>query len=384
MGKPKIWHVVALCSVLFVLLGAGSAIGIMYSWWRQTAVNAWRSQANQTQREVQRVLLENLDFVQFATRSISILNPVLPPDPTQLIRMLKAYDDASAYTIGSMGAFRRAPNTTNGKYSWQIAQGFGCPDYIYAYVDSTTPYPAFLGHCTNKTTTAINWTDTAYVGSDYGLKAEEAKIVDGILQYTYLPIFNLLTQFTLTFQTGTGGSGYFAELNLQSFSSYVANNLTGNVYIYETSGGLLVAATGPVVLNGTRVSAATSPTAFIRETYAYALANPSTVDGQTGGWRVNTARYTDTGLDWTIVIVTSDWTVYSDLYTLTGVAVGISVAVAIVCAVISAILTGSITRKEFSYLKGRMDDPEHTELNSERFFDETTNLAKGLEEYRVV
>ena len=366
--KIKIWFAVALCSTLFVLLGAGSAIGIMYSWWRQTAVNDWTLRANQTQRDVQQVMKNNLDFLRFAAASV----PIFGRDPLHLTHMFRAYDDASPYTFGSIGAIQRAPNTTNGKYSWQLALGFGCTDYIYAYADATTPYPVFLGHCVDKATGTVAWTDSAYVGNDWGLNVQEAQLVDGLLAYTFLPVFNLLNQFTLTYELGMNGTAYFAELNLQTFSSYVANNVTGNVYIYETANGALIAATvAPVVVNGTRVNAATSTAAFISETYN------KTQQGKS--WLINTARYQDVGLDWTIVIVASDWSVYADLYTLTGIAVGIAVGVAIVCALSAALVTGCLAKRETDYLYGRATDPEHTPLNTTRFFDETERVAVAIE-----
>lgn len=362
--KLKIWHTVALCSFLFILLGSGCSIGIMYSWWRQTAVNAWNKEANSTQQAVMRVLQENLDFVRFAASSVAIFNPT-GAVPAELVRMFRAYDDASPYTIGSIGMLQRAPNTTTGKYSWQLALGFGCPRYIYAYADATTPYPTFLGHCTLGE--AVNWTDSAYVGSDWGLKPEEIKLTSGTLPYTFLPIFNLLDQFTLTYETALNGTVSFAELNLATFSSYVANNVTANVYVYETtgSGGPLIAASKvEVVVNGTRALAATLP--------GY---NGTT----SSNWHTVATRYQDTGLDWTIVTYKSDWDVYSDLYYLTGIAVGVSVAVAIVIATLAAVLTGMVTRREVAYLHGRVMDPEHTPLNSDRSFEETSRLALAIE-----
>ena len=372
----KIWHALSLWTSLLLLSCAACVIGIMYSGWRQSATTSWLQVSNQTHQDVQRVMLENLDFLRFAASSVPIFTPAMPTtgyDPSELIRMFRAYDDASPYTFTSIGLLRNADNRT-GKLSWQLALGFGCSEYIYAYSDPAI-HPVFLGNCAYKNGT-VEWNRTAYSGFDWGLKPQEQVLLQaGPGAHTFLPIFNLLSQFTLTYETvvaypggGVNGSApttsvvAFAEMDLRLFSTYVANNVTvlggaGHVYIFETSttGGPLVASTLGNVANGTRIMASDPTTApAIRDTYAYAAANPSSVDASVGRWRVSTSRYQDAGLDWTVVVVVPDWNVYSTLYYLTGLSVGISILIIAVSIAISVFGIHRIVRSASQYLKDRV------------------------------
>jgi hypothetical protein len=373
----KIWHALSIWSTLLLLACAGSVIGIMYSGWRQSASTSWRVTANQTHQDVRRVMLENLDFLRFAANSVSIFTPALPAtnfDPSELIRMFRAYDDASVYTFGSIGLLRAGNSTAaTSKLSWQLALGFGCPEYIYAYSDAAIN-PVFLGNCAYKNGT-VNWNQTAYSGFDWGLKPQEQTLLGGGVggAHVFLPITNLLSQFTLTYEVVSLYAQTpvvsFAEMDLRIFSEYVANNVTvqngkGYVYIFETTtaNGPLVASTIGNVVNGSRILAAdSSMPAPIRDTYAYAAANPTASDASVNSWRVSTSRYQDTGLDWTIVVVVADWDVYSNLYYLTGLSVGISILIIVICVVISVVGIRRIVQQTLKYLMDRARDPTLTE-----------------------
>lgn len=351
-------------------------------------MDAWVASSQQAQRDITAVINDNLHFLKFAAASVPIFIPQLPLsafDPTELSRMFRAYDDASIYTFTSLGIIRKAPNTTNGKLSWQLAQGFGCTPYIYAYSDAQIN-PAFDGFCAD-VNGQYNDSNPVYMGLDWGLKPEEELLLSGHMPYTFLPIFNLLSQFTLTYEMVGWATGLlmtnttpvlgvsFAEMDLRVFSAYVANNITGNAYVMETqTTGMIASTLNNSVVNATlaRQFANTSTFPLISQTFAFALANPGgVVDGYTNGWRVTASRYQDTGLDWTVVVVIPNSQIYDGLEYSIIVASVISFGIILIAIGVIVLLNVCCIRKSFMYLARRLNGDN---AEGSHFFTEFRDL----------
>jgi|SRR5579885_471620 len=345
----------------FCLLAvSGIVLAVLITGWQNNAVENWNYIASEMQDNILQAIHDSLDFLKFASSSPPFIEPLLANlnmpnccyNPFQLARMFDVYDSESGFTFASFGmliaAQGRVANLTNpnGKLSWQIAKGFGCSDYIYAYSDASIN-PKFLGHCVDSNG-IVSWNDSAYIGGDWGLKPEEASILAGNMSYTFLPIFNLLGRFTLTheigYPTNVIGEKYaviFAEISLQTFSDFISNNVSilggkGYAYIAETQTSAMIASTyntpqGVVVdSQGNRLSALTSNYSFISDTF-------QKTGPLVGNWRINTTRYQDQGLDWTITVVVKDSDIYGNMNYRIMVAALICMAVIIIFSALNII-----------------------------------------------
>jgi hypothetical protein len=306
----------------------GIILAITVTGWQNGVVYIWDTSSDQIIQNIQQVIEQNLNFVKFASKSIYFIVPPPMPTanftPTLLIRMFDAYDGESGFNFGSFG-FLTSSGVGNQKFSWQIAKGFGCPEYIYAYSDASIN-PRFLGNCAYPNGT-VDWATLAYNGVDWGLKPEEQALV-AQRGSTFLPIFNLLGQFTLTFETSELTWPYvsFAELSLTTFTNYVATNTSQilggktRISVYETQTNLLVASNfGPVVDgNGTRIPV----TKLDSSTYI-----------------VKYATRKETGLDWTVSVGVQKSVIYGNMYYNVMVAGVCSMVVIIVC--ITCLLLGA-------------------------------------------
>jgi len=135
------------------------------------------------------------------------------------------YHQFSGYNISSLGYLTRAANTTNGKWSWQVAEFKPvCPVYGY-YLSNATIHPQFHGYCVDADKN-IDFATLAYNGVDYGLKQEEQQLLDGVISETFLPKFELLGEPTLTYEVKRNQYVSFADVNLNSLSRFVAENIT--------------------------------------------------------------------------------------------------------------------------------------------------------------
>jgi hypothetical protein len=318
----KLWLGFSLWATLCLCVCAGAIIGIMVSGWKASVRSTWTQASRQAHTNMEQALNASLGFVRFASTSVPYIVPILPPanlsgfDPAQLMRMFDAYDGESGFSFGSFGMLMRHPAGA-GKLSWQIAKGFGCSPYMYAYSDAAI-HPQFHGHCIDANGT-VDWAVRTYSGLDWGLKPQESALLAGSMPAVFLPIFQLLGQFTLTYEHAIPSAGVvgFAELDLRTFSDYIAHNVSifsgkGYAYVTESATGAMIASTIPnsvVYANGTRIVASTSAVDAIRETVDAAATSTSI-----GRWLVTQTRHTEPGLDWMLYVVVLDADVYGDLY----------------------------------------------------------------------
>jgi hypothetical protein len=272
----------------------GILMGVMVSGWKRSTGDMWNVAAAQTLDTMMEVVNATLDFVEFAASSVSQFDPSIGTQPAYLLRSFAAFNERSGYRMGSFGflAHANASRPATAKVSWQVASGYGCPTYMYAYSDDAI-HPAFYGYCGDANGT-VDFSRRAYEGVDWGLKPQEQALLNGTLKSTYLPVFDLLGAFTLTHETivepavGTAPVVTFAELDLTRLSNHIANQIMllggkGMAYIYETATGLLIASnTAFGTVNGTRFNV-----------------TQMTLDS---AWIVTRTRHVRQGLDWTVAV----------------------------------------------------------------------------------
>lgn len=338
--KCRSSFILALWVGIPLIIVSGAILGICISGWVKGVNYTWDIAVNETMNTVSEELMNHLNFVRFAAFSVPFIEPMITTrsmpfsnySPGTLIRMFDAFDGESGYTFGSFGIIMAydtfVPPASPGvftvrKVSWQVAKGFGCPDFIYAYSDASIN-PTFLGYCAQN----LNASVPAYQGTDWGLSTEDLSLLSSGGE-TFLDVFQLLGQFTLTFKTAYQmiGKPYaitFAELNLKTFSDFVSKNVSvfggvGNIYVYETRTRAMIASNRPdsVLSNGTvRLPAPNLTSGFV----SYRRFNPYT------------------GLDWTIALQATSYDVYQNLLLTTGIAGGVSAIIVVAAIVVSAIL----------------------------------------------
>ena len=237
-----------------------------------------------------------------------------------------AVDDATTWL--SIGTMQRAP-TTGKKWSWQIALGFGCSDYIYAYIDGSIA-PQFHGYCASlnrgERGYRLDTSRLAYNGTDWGFKPDEEAMLDGKFNESVLPITSLLGVFTCTYERLVYCSAddrkrhhtaekpfalVFAERSLHELDAALAalrNNDEGVSFIVERTSGLLIAAS---VANqtqnakGERVAASNARDATIVKAMALVVAakNATVAADFNGELLVSVERFAPVrGVDWLLVV----------------------------------------------------------------------------------
>lgn len=368
----KLWAGFSIWTTIAICICTGISIGVLVSGWKASAITMWTATASQIERNVKQTIEEHLSRVQFAANFVPISTA------SDLLDYYGSYDISSGYRFGSMGYLTRGNSSSNAKLSWQIAKYFVCPIYGYFYSNATIN-PNFYGYCANQT--QIDYSIQSYSGFDWGLKPEEVSLIDGTLQSTFLPIFNLLGQFTLTYETRRISNGIpyasFAELDLGTFTSYVASNVSvfngkGYAYVVETDNGQMIASTIPqtVTFNETRLTAPQSPSSIIRDTY-------KSSDDST--WLISTFDSSRTGFEWTTYVVIERSKVYGDLYYSVMIA-------AIICMCVALIVIGLTflgvwlwitkpVRTIVKRLKGEHLDHAYTPISD---FDEITKLSSNV------
>lgn len=325
----------------------GCVIGIMITGWQNSVTNTWNIASIQTQNNIMQAMNASIDHVKFASRSIPFIEPLISEqnipdadyDPNRIVRSLDAFNTASGYQLGSFGMLMGKDGAPDAKLSWQIAIGFGCDSdphegEIYAFSDLSI-HPRFIGYCVFKNET-IDTSFLAYDAFDWGLKPEEKAILNGDIEETFI-LVSLLGQFTLTYEIGypnyVAGPKYavtFAELNLQTFSDYLAQDITimdgkGYAYVFETTTGAMIASTIPdtvVMPNGTRFLTHSSPNEVIANTHEF--------DSISSDWLVTHANRVEPGIDWTVVVAVRSSDVYGDMYYSILVASMVSLTILIV------------------------------------------------------
>lgn len=322
----KYWVAFSFGISLMLIACASITIGVMADGWQKSADAMWSFSSSQIQENLRNVIHDMLSFLKFSASSVPYFTPSLytksvPPsgfDPTLLIRMYDTFNRNSGFNFNSFGFLRRINSTSNAKESYQIAKFYLCPNVIWAYSDPSIN-PEFVGYCVDEND-SFNSSKKDYEGFDWGLKPNEAAILDGKLQSSFLPLFNLLGNFTLTYEMSwkAGYAVTFAEMDVTLLSRYVSNlsilGGKGIIHIYENPDGLMVASTdGKVVYpNGTRYRFQEAPNS---------------------DYIVNKQIYVDTGINWTIQISILQRDIYGDMRYFLGVSIGISFAV-LVCFVI--------------------------------------------------
>lgn len=315
---------ISLMSGVALVILYAILMGVMVSGWRNSAYEIWSITSIQTRDTMMEVVNATLDFVQFAARSVPQMDQALGNkmigdsgyDPTQLLRNFAAFNELSGYRFGSFGFLMHAKPSlpSNAKVSWQIASGFGCPTYMYAFSDNSIN-PAFYGYCGQSNGT-VDFSQRAYTGFDWGLKPQEQELLDGTLGSpgVFLLVFDLLGAFTLTYELIYDSYAVtFAELDLTTLSNHISSqieifNNKSVAYIYETNSGALIASNVPGSLfdeNNTRYTIDTVPVVPIRET----------AKGTNAAWLTVSTRRTEPGLNWTIVVGVQESYVYNNMNT---------------------------------------------------------------------
>jgi len=211
-------------------------------------------------------------------------------DPSILIALQNAYGVSLDTTLQSVGVISAAKFSNNGtendanKESWELARGFGCPEYIYAYTDVSL---GFYGYCAWSNYT-LDYSYLAYNGSDYGLTQEERSLMRGDVPALFLKIFNLLGHFSLTYERSyrcaqAAIPAYaltFAEKGLDQLDMSMQQiSPTVRAFVVEAASGLLVTTSvlGQTIIlstdnqTATRVSAVNATDRMIREAAQYVL-----------------------------------------------------------------------------------------------------------------
>jgi uncharacterized membrane protein len=347
-GQKNMKLVVGVCllSGLALVVLYGIVMGVMVTGWQHSVDDLWTVAAEQTRTAMMQVVNDTLSFTQFVAESVPQLDHILRNnsnhDPTALLRAFAAFNQFSGYQLSSMGFLQHAtpPRPASAKVSWQIARGFGCPSYMYAYSDDLIN-PQFVGYC-GEANGFVNYTNPpAYVGADWGLKPQEIALLNGSAGSTglFLPVFDLLGAFTLTYETvyPPPRSGLvpwavtFAELDLTMLCDYIHTHirlLDGKAFafIYETQSGAMIASTINGTLfasNRTRYTVYNNPNEWIRQT----------ADGAEPGWLVTLTQRTEPGLNWTVIVAASESNVKGNIQT--GIVVG---SVACLCVLIALVL----------------------------------------------
>lgn len=248
-----------------------------------------------------------------------------------LLRALTALPDPPGSSAAwlSLGLMQRASaqlepadNVTT-KWSWQMALGFGCPEYIYAYIDAQTE-PAFLGFCARLTTnnTLQLSKEVAYNGTDWGFTdLERDMLFDAKYDESFVPVKSLLGTLEFSYRRLVRcdkkpyalvfTSRSVAQLDVALSAQRAGND--GVAFVIERTTGLLIAAS---VANQThtpgtdkRVAALNATDARIRTAaqyltriggeYARAMHSPEIDDKM---YVTSTLYAPVRGVDWLLVV----------------------------------------------------------------------------------
>jgi hypothetical protein len=329
-------------------------------------------------------------------------------NPERLIRLITALSTDDTRQLSSVGIIMQAPNTTNGKSSWQVAKGYGCPVYMYAYAEPAS-YPNFTGYCVSDDAN-VPFTPTTvpptYQGVDWGLTSEEYNLV--VLKQgaqIYKPIFALIDYLTLSTEVAVlcQNSSYgavFAEQKLSQLSdalNFVTNatKTPGDenvLFIMERSSGQLVAASVPAqtqrpdpnsAFGALRVTATAASDARIRAIAQATRTCGSTVT--TDDWWIVTSQYqtgnvsAQVGLDWCIVSAVPYHSFTKALRDISGMALGTGFAIIFVMVLAGAV--GSywyVTRRIKFYTGKRVGGDDDTDQEPLLEFAEVAQIRHAL------
>lgn len=276
-------------------------------------------------------------------------------DPERLVKLFNSLSTDPTRELSSIGIIRYDSGTPDGKISWELASGFGCPEYIYGF-DDPASYPAYLGYCTF-TNSTVDWARVAYNGTDWGLKAQERYLLISnttIGTVIHLPIFALLDQLTLTVEQSVGCLGgvygaVFAEQSLSQTDEALATMTTSSIlpgavaFIVELSSGYLVSSSIPNQTqipdptspgNALRVLANSTPSPDIQTIYSSYLTGAQPAD-----WWVLGENYISEDLQWVLVVGLPATGFVQAIRGISGLAIGVGLGIIVVMLVLAVLFT---------------------------------------------
>lgn len=301
MFRIKALIFVGLLVTLIFFINAASIIGASYSLDKGSAYLAYPDIIEENQNNVQ-FAVNNL-FSPMILASLMVAQNSqfqdcnLPLTATEyyaafnyvpLISLQNALLDQNNTVMQSVGiisvqnAGTNKANFTN-KISCEMALntfGLNCTDYIYSCTNGT----GFVGFCGYSDYT-VDENQLEYTGENNGLvEAEIELFTNKNLQAIFLPIFNLVGQFSLTYERSHWCSGgttayasSFSEKNLQELNSYLGSltiGKTGVAYIIEKDTGLLISTSANVALvnsSGDRITANLANNRLIKQSADFLL-----------------------------------------------------------------------------------------------------------------
>jgi hypothetical protein len=364
--KVPSWFYPALLSGLSLLIVSGILIGVLYSSSASQIDDMVNKLSAEVQDNIDSKITDIIDELQLEAIAVRFNEPLVLSgnmpnssyDPIILLRLMNTFYNLN---VESMGIIMKGPLgylNGNSKISWELARNFGCPYYIYAFADEST-YPNFDGYCAFENGTIS--TQSAYNGTDWGLKPEEAMLLDGQLNETFLPIFSLLGTFTLTYESIYYYDNVpyvltFAEKSLaqlDQFMSQLTVGKSGLAYVIERKPGYLITSTiqnqtqnitfenGQMVIS--RVAAVQAQDDMIRRAANF-LGNLSNFIGE-NQWTNNGLSITATqygkinGLDWVIItVIPRDDFIGGIRGKSIGAAIGASITVLVIIVLTIAIM----------------------------------------------
>ena len=395
-----LWGVMTGWTLLCVLLASLSVFGIMYSATRDRQRSSNAVLSDQLEREVMRLADELVHDLHEAAYAVYDSEPLLQAcsmpasgySPEHLVRLFNALSSPDR-PIGSLGILQRAPTVSSGKVSWQVAAGYGCPDYMYARAEPAA-YPNFTGTCAYPLNGSLFAGPPAYTGLDWGLKPDE----DALLKrapgaYMFLPVFPLLGYYTLTYEATVGCdnttsyAAVFAEqslANLDRALESLAGTASLIVLIVERATGNLVSAsvsnqTQDVTLPDAieRVHMTNASDERVRTVARIMGGRVDNVTDAAGvAWTADdywvTAVPYDRGVDWVLVAAFPQATFVETLNRASGLSIGLSMGVIVLVLAVSPLAAyfcvarplGTLAR----YVNAGRTGPDYERVENESYF----------------
>jgi hypothetical protein len=217
-----------------------------------------------------------------------------------LIGLMNSYgyqNNTAMQSIGIIavnGSGSATPQFGN-KISCEIAINdfnLNCSDYIYACTDDTYNFEGFCAYPDN----TVDLSTIVYSEPDTGLVAAEIELfTNNNIRAIFLPIFNLLGQFSLTYERSYWCSGdktayasTLAEKSLTELNDYLSTltiGKTGVAYIVEQATGLLISTSLPTqaLINstGARLAAVDADNFLIKKSANYLVSKATSYTAYT-------------------------------------------------------------------------------------------------------
>jgi hypothetical protein len=282
---------ISLMSASALIVLYGILMGVMVSGWKASAGELGMAVAIQTQETVLEVVNATLDFIEFAARAVPHFQ--YTHDPATLMRSFAAFNEQSGYTLSSFGTAKHAnaSHPPGSKVSWEVAVGYGCTQYAYAFSNNQIN-PAFFGYCGDSNGT-IDFGQRAYSDVAWKLSSREEALLNGTLAATFLRASESLSYLFLWPQAEPKIT--FATMGLTQLSHHITSKAQlqlSRVYVYETETGALVVTNDPTT------------------------GAPNTIHNSSivlSGRIVTKTRQRRPGLDWTVLVAVSDGQVYGNI-----------------------------------------------------------------------